>query len=49
VAGAAAEAMNAYRDTARWRTMMVEAMGQDFSWARSAARYSALYRSLQGS
>jgi len=46
VARSAAEALEAYHDRTRWRDMMIEAMRQDFSWSRSAARYAALYRSL---
>ena len=42
----ASEALAAYGDRQRWRSMMLEAMSQDFSWGRSAARYAALYRSL---
>jgi len=28
----------------RWRALMLNAMARDFGWARSAARYEALYR-----
>jgi len=42
----ASEALAAYGDRQRWRSMMLEAMSQDFSWGRSAARYAALYRAL---
>lgn len=48
LAGAAAEARDVYDDQAKWRGMMIEAMRQDFSWSRSAARYTALYQSLLG-
>src|SRR5690606_15191142 len=46
VAWAAAEALDSHRDQRKWRTMMLEAMSQDFSWTRSASRYAALYRTL---
>ena len=45
---AGAEALRTYRDAPAWRAMMTEAMEQDFSWSRSAARYAALYRSVVG-
>jgi len=35
-----------YSDRRRWRQMMRTAMAQDFSWARSARQYAALYREL---
>ena len=47
VVWAAGEARACYADPVRWRGMMLEAMRQDFSWARSAERYAALYRSLR--
>jgi starch synthase len=43
------EAVGAYSDGARWKAMMLRGMAKDFSWARSAAAYSALYRRLLGS
>lgn len=42
------EALAAYRDPNRWRSMMVAGMRKDFSWAASAAAYAALYRKLAG-
>jgi len=33
-------------DTARWRTIMAQAMRADFSWDRSAEAYIELYRRL---
>lgn len=39
-------ALRAFGDRRRWRAMQLRAMAQDFSWARSAAEYLALYRSL---
>lgn len=40
-------AVTLYReDPAQWRTLMEHAMAQDFSWARSAGEYLALYQSL---
>ena len=35
-----------YANRASWRQMMHQAMTQDFSWARSARQYAALYREL---
>jgi starch synthase len=39
-------AIAAYADPARWKTLMLRAMAQDFSWAGAAQKYMALYRSL---
>lgn len=39
-------ALQAYRNTPRWRDLVVRAMRQDFSWTRSAQAYGRLYRSL---
>jgi starch synthase len=36
----------AFSDKAAWESMMRRGMQQDFSWDRSAAAYSALYRQL---
>jgi len=36
----------AFTDRAAWESMMRRGMEQDFSWGRSAAAYSALYRHL---
>jgi starch synthase len=41
-------AVSTYANRARWRQMMRQAMSQDFSWARSARQYLALYRELVG-
>jgi starch synthase len=41
-----ARASALYSDRRRWRQMMRTAMAQDFSWARSARQYVALYREL---
>lgn len=35
-----------YEDQTTWRRMMKNAMRTDVSWARSAARYAALYRAV---
>jgi starch synthase len=40
-------AREAFSDRAAWLRMMRRGMQQDFSWRRSAAQYSALYRKLQ--
>lgn len=40
-------AVTLYReDPAQWQVLMERAMAQDFSWARSAEEYLALYKSL---
>jgi starch synthase len=39
-------AITAYANRASWRQMMRQAMTRDFSWARSAQQYAALYREL---
>jgi starch synthase len=39
-------AIAAYANRTRWRQMVREAMTRDFSWARSARHYVALYREL---
>lgn len=36
-----------WRDPAGWRALQARGMAQDFSWARSAQAYLALYRSLR--
>ncbi|MBV8776932.1 MAG: glycogen synthase GlgA, partial [Alphaproteobacteria bacterium] len=46
LAGALGRAAAAYPDGATWRQMMRRAMTRDFSWARSAEQYAALYREL---
>jgi starch synthase len=42
------EALAAYRDRRRWDSLMRNGMAKDYSWASSAAEYSALYRRLAG-
>ena len=39
-------AATAWHDKALWRKLQKSGMKQDFSWARTAARYRALYREL---
>jgi len=39
-------ALELFRDKRAWRAMMRRGMALDFSWARSAQQYRALYRSL---
>jgi starch synthase len=46
LAAAVARAAALYKSRARWRQMMCQAMTRDFSWARSAQEYAALYREL---
>lgn len=42
--GALRYALDTYHQPEQWRKMMLAAMARDFSWSRSAAEYSALYR-----
>jgi starch synthase len=44
--GAVRTAVQAYSDQSGWREMMRRGMQKDFSWTRSAAAYSELYRRL---
>jgi starch synthase len=46
--GAVRDALRAFSNTQRWREMMLRGMDRDFSWRRSAAAYSGLYRRLIG-
>lgn len=46
--GALDYALDLYPQTKLWRRVRRNGMKQDFSWARSAAEYAALYRSLVG-
>ena len=39
-------ALDAYAQPVAWRRLQRQAMGQDFGWQASAARYLALYREL---
>jgi starch synthase len=39
-------ALELFRDRRAWHAMMKRGMALDFSWARSAEQYRALYRSL---
>jgi starch synthase len=41
-------ALDVHRDAAAWRGLVLRGMAEDNSWARSAARYEALYRDLAG-
>jgi starch synthase len=41
-------ALEAHRDRRAWRGLMLRGMAQDFSWARAAAGYEELYRTLAG-
>ena len=41
-------AVQAFSDQDQWQEMMRRGMRKDFSWKKSAARYSALYRRLLG-
>ena len=42
-----AEALEAFADRPSWEERMRRGMRRDFSWDASAARYAALYRSLE--
>ena len=37
-------ALNTFRDQPAWHQLMVNGMGQDFSWAKQVRQYEALYR-----
>jgi starch synthase len=45
---AAARAVAAYRQPARWRALMRRAMTQEYSWGESARAYEATYRLAAG-
>lgn len=45
---AAMRATDQYRDADGWEAMMKEAMGRDFGWDKSAARYLTVYRRVLG-
>jgi starch synthase len=47
-AEAARSAISAFAGQSAWTEMMLRGMAKDFSWKRSAAEYSALYRRLLG-
>lgn len=36
-------ALNAFRDQPAWRQLMLNGMGQDFSWTKQVKKYQALY------
>jgi len=40
-------ALSLYRDRRRWRRLMKQAMGEDYSWEVSARQYLRLYRKAQ--
>jgi starch synthase len=40
-------ALEMHGDPDRWKTMMIEGMARDYSWAASAGEYSALYSRLR--
>lgn len=44
--GAVNEAVRLYAEPATWRTLMGNAMKEDFSWDRSARRYVKLYQAI---
>jgi starch synthase len=43
---AAQRAINAWRDTRRWRTIQLNGMSKDFGWGESAKKYVEVYRSI---
>ena len=40
------QALNAFRDQRAWRRLMLNGMGQDFSWTKQVRDYEALYRKV---
>jgi starch synthase len=42
------EALVLFADKERWRALLLEGMGRDFSWKGSAERYAELYRNVLG-
>jgi len=42
------EALIVYRDTERWKRLMVRGMRADFSWERAASEYVNLYDKALG-
>jgi starch synthase len=46
--GAVGRALTLYRDSERWRRLMLNGMGQDWSWDRSAEEYMGVYRRAVG-
>ncbi len=46
--GALREALAAWHEPGRWRSLMRNGMQRDFSWKASAAQYQLLYRTLEG-
>jgi starch synthase len=46
LAEAVRDAVAAWRDTPRWRTMQRAGMARDFSWSGPARRYADLYSGL---
>ena len=44
IVAAVDESLRLYADKAQWRQLMQTAMAQDYSWARSAGQYLALYQ-----
>ncbi|MBI5748645.1 MAG: glycosyltransferase, partial [Nitrospinae bacterium] len=39
-------ALDLYRDKSEWNRLMINAMGEDFSWNHSAKEYVELYRKV---
>jgi starch synthase len=37
-------ALDAFRDQRAWRQLMLNGMGQDFSWSKQVGDYETLYR-----
>ena len=42
------KALGLFRDFNSWKLLMTNAMTSDYSWARSAEEYKALYERLIG-
>lgn len=43
---ALAEAVGVYKRPKHWERLVANGMGEDFSWDRSAKRYTILYQAL---
>jgi len=46
--GAIDRALTLYREPLSWRRMQLHAMARDFSWSKSAEKYTALYQEVSG-
>jgi len=46
--GSIQEALQAFKDKAGWKKLMINGMSEDFSWTASAKEYARLYERLAG-